>query len=41
MLPELYPFQGGKVLQLITSRPGVSGLAGVVMQKLIHFKQLQ
>ena len=40
MLPNLSHIQGEKAQQLITNRPGVSGLAGVMKDKLIHFKQL-
>ena len=38
MLPNLSHIQGEKAQQLITNRPGVSGLAGVMKDKLIHFK---
>ena len=35
MLPNLTPIQGEKAQQLITNRSGVSGLAGVMKDKLI------
>ena len=40
MLPNLSHIQGEKAQQLITNRPGVSGLAGVMKDKLILFKHL-
>ena len=40
MLPNLSHIQGEKAQQLITNRPGVSGLAGIMKDKLIHFKHL-
>ena len=40
MLANLSHIQGEKAQQLITNRPGVSGLAGVMKNKLIFFKHL-
>ena len=40
MLPNLSHIQGEKAQQLITNRPGVSELAGVMKDKLILFKHL-
>ena len=40
MLPSLSQIQGEKAQQLITNRPGVSGLAGVMKDKLILFRHL-
>ena len=40
MLPNLSHIQGEKAQQLITNQPGVSGLAGVMKDKLIHFEHL-
>ena len=39
-LPSLFQVQGDKVHYQITIRPGQSGLAGVVKEKLIHFDVL-
>lgn len=39
VLSGLYSFQEGKFQQLIRNCPGVRGLAVVVRQNLIHFKQ--
>ena len=36
--PNLSQWQGERVLYQITNRPGKSGLAGVVKEKLIHFE---
>lgn len=36
MLPILYHIPEGRVPYLVTNRPGISGLAGVVGNKLIH-----
>ena len=38
MLPSLFHIQGKKAQQLITNRPGVSGLTDVMKDKLILFK---
>ena len=35
--PILSPIQGDRVLYQVTSRPGRSGLAGVIEGRLIHF----
>ena len=40
MLASLSYIQGEKVRQLITNRPGVSGLASVTKGKLILFRHL-
>ena len=40
MLPNLSHIQGEKSQQLIMNRPGVSGLAGAMKDKLILFKHL-
>ena len=39
-LPSLFKVQADKVHYQITIRPGQSGLAGVVKEKLIHFDVL-
>ena len=39
--PNLYPNQEDRVLLQVTNRPGISGLAGVLVKKLIHFVHLQ
>ena len=41
MLPNLSHIQGEIAPQLITNRPGVSGLAGAMIDKLILFKHLR
>ena len=38
--PSLYPNQEDQVLLQVTNRPGISGLAGVLGKKLIHFVHL-
>ena len=38
--PILSPIQGDRVLYQVTSRPGRSGLAGVIEGRLIHFDVL-
>ena len=40
MQPSLYPSQEDRVLLQVTNRPGISGLAGVLGKKSIHFVQL-
>ena len=40
MQPSLYPSQEDRVLLQVTNRPGISGLAGVLGKKLIHFVHL-
>ena len=38
--PILSPIQGDRVFYQVTSRPGRSGLAGVIEGRLIHFNVL-
>ena len=40
MLPNLSHIQGEKAQQLITNRSWISGLAGVMKDKVIFFKHL-
>ena len=40
MQPNLYPSQEDQVLLKVTNWPGISGLAGVLGKKLIHFVQI-
>ena len=40
MQPSLYPSQEDRVLLQATTRPGISGLTGVLGKKLIHFMRL-
>ena len=40
MQPNLYLIQEDRVLFHVTNRPGISGLAGVLGKKLIHFVHL-
>ena len=40
MQPSLYHSQEDRVLLPVTNRPGISGLAGVLGKKLIHFVHL-
>ena len=40
MQPNLYPSQEEMVLSQVTNRPGISGLAGELGKKLVHFVHL-
>ena len=40
MQPNLYPSQEDQVLLKVTNWPGISGLAGVLGKKMIHFVHL-
>ena len=40
MQPSLYPSQEDRVLLQVTNQPEISGLAGVLVKKLIHFVHL-
>ena len=40
MQPHLYPSQEDRVLSQVTNQPGISGPAGMLGKRLIHFVHL-